>query len=51
MQQYRTPSGCALGAVGAVEPAWLATVVVVPDGVTVHPAEPFQLRLTLKIQF
>jgi len=24
---------------------------VVPDGVTVHPAEPFQVRLTLKVQF
>jgi hypothetical protein len=27
------------------------TAHVVPDGVTVHPTEPFQLRLTLKIQF
>lgn len=27
------------------------TAPVVPDGVTVHPAEPLQLRLTLKVQF
>lgn len=27
------------------------TAPVVPDGVSVHPAEPFQLRLTLKVQF
>ncbi len=27
------------------------TAPVVPDGITVHPAEPFQVRLTLKVQF
>src|SRR5208283_5292370 len=28
-----------------------STSPVVPDGITVHPAEPFQVRLTLKLQF
>ena len=27
------------------------TSPIVPDGITVHPGEPFQVRLTLKVQF